>query len=113
MRRHIPVGVLFDLLASGLEEPCQLTVSLPEPWMPMLGPAPYVRQVLPVVTMLRQRSPRAQVHFRAFPSNLLLQWEGEQTLRAAYFNSLKVTARMPQSSLRGGARRPGHTGCLR
>lgn len=30
-----------------------------------------------------------QVHFRAFP-DVLLKWDGDSTLRAAYFNSLKV-----------------------
>jgi hypothetical protein len=31
-----------------------------------------------------------QVHFRAFPTAVLLPWEGEQALRAAYLNSLKA-----------------------
>ena len=31
-----------------------------------------------------------QIHFRAFPTDVLLRWEGEQTLRAAHFNSMKV-----------------------
>ena len=32
----------------------------------------------------------AQVHFRSFPSDILLRWDGDVTLRAAFLNSLKV-----------------------
>lgn len=38
--------------------------------------------------------PYAQVHFRSLPSDVLLRWDGEQTLRASFFNSLKVRPRM-------------------
>ena len=31
-----------------------------------------------------------QVHFRSFPMGRLLRWEGEASLRAAFFNSLKA-----------------------
>lgn len=31
------------------------------------------------------------MHFRSFPSDTLLRWDGEITLRAAFFNSLKVS----------------------
>ena len=32
----------------------------------------------------------AQVHFRSFPSDILLRWDGDVTLRAAFLDSLKV-----------------------
>ena len=88
LRRHIPVGVLYDLLASSMEEPCQLTVSTLLHCTtilqhPCLTHAPYIDGMSDCRAIM-------QVHFRAFPSDLLLRWEGEQTLRAAYFNSLKV-----------------------
>lgn len=37
----------------------------------------------------------SQVHFRSFPVGRLLRWEGEASLRAAFYNSLK--ARGPRS----------------
>ncbi|KAK9918214.1 hypothetical protein WJX75_002319 [Coccomyxa subellipsoidea] len=59
---QVPVGVLYDLLASDHEQPWPLTV-----------------------------------HFRAFP-DVLLRWDGDSTLRAAYFNSLKEAAYIFQGS---------------
>ncbi len=37
-----------------------------------------------------RRRARAQVHFRSFPADRLLRWEGEASLCAAFFNSLKA-----------------------
>ncbi|CAL8471512.1 g11054 [Coccomyxa elongata] len=62
---QIPVGVLYDLLASENEQPWHLTV-----------------------------------HFRSFPSDTLLRWDGDITLRAAFFNSLKEAAYICQGSAR-------------
>ena len=31
-----------------------------------------------------------QIHYRSFPTNELLRWDGADTLRASFFNSLKV-----------------------
>ena len=33
-----------------------------------------------------------QVHYRSFPADALLRWDGADTLRASFFNSLKVHA---------------------
>lgn len=62
---QIPVGVLYDLLASENKQPWRLTV-----------------------------------HFRSFPSDTLLRWDGDVTLRAAFFNSLKEAAYICQGSAR-------------
>jgi len=40
-------------------------------------------------TIMRRRA-RAPVHFRSFPADRLLRWEGEASLCAAFFNSLKA-----------------------
>lgn len=32
----------------------------------------------------------AQIHFRDYPKDVLLQWQGDQTLRTTFMNSLKV-----------------------
>lgn len=82
--RHIPVGVLHDLLASSQEEPWHLTVG-------RLSRCP-LGEADPI-THNHGRLMHAscmQIHFRAFPADVLLRWEGEQTLRAAHFNSMKV-----------------------
>lgn len=46
-----------------------------------------------------------QVHFRSFPVGQLLRWEGEASLRAAFFNSLKargptICTKVPSASNR-------------
>lgn len=80
--RHYPAGVLYDILYRGKPSAeWQVTVSISQ----------YCRKLLVPTTPMSVVC-FSQIHFRDYPKDTLLAWDGSQPLLSAFLNSLKEAA---------------------
>ncbi|KDP35738.1 hypothetical protein JCGZ_10510 [Jatropha curcas] len=79
LKWYIPTGVLFDLLCAEPERPWNLTACAFESES---------------VEGIKLLAVFCQVHFRGYPSNLLIPCEGEDSVKWSFINSLKEVSNL-------------------
>ena len=97
--RYIPTGVLFDLLCAEPERPWNLTVTFLSLYLNFISffclkdtELGYTNLSFPFYLLLFLRVLETfylQIHFRGYPSNVLIPCEGEDSAKWNFVNSLK------------------------
>ncbi|CAF1781642.1 hypothetical protein YC2023_119596 [Brassica napus] len=102
LKWYIPTGVLFDLLCAESERPWNLTVTFLSLYLSFISffclrdtELGYTNLSFPFYLLLFLRVLETfylQIHFRGYPSNVLIPCEGEDSAKWNFVNSLKEAA---------------------